>query len=193
MQVAHNSQSTDICNIELETIWRLAQEQIRRAVYSVADLWDFAYGASDLQGRNVEADTHWRNTSSSIEASARLLTHGHMLDAAVQSICLTAEVGVKGAPAALGVDERTRRGLKHPGNSGPSLYSRRRVLRCMRRIKSRAPENRFLHPSGCRQQTKVRRYGSRYTGFPGGFPLPGGRISTPAGSQPPVLADCPGR
>ena len=37
------------------------------------------------------------------------------------------------------------------------------------------------------------RYGTGYTGSPGGFLLQGGRISTPAGSPSPVLAGDPGR
>ncbi len=91
----------DIPGSELETIWRLNQEQIWRAMYSVADLFDFAYGISDLRGQNVDADTHWQNASSSIEASARLLSEGSLLDAAVQSACLAVELGIKGALAAL--------------------------------------------------------------------------------------------
>jgi hypothetical protein len=102
-----------ISDTELETIWRLNQEQVWRAMYSVADLWDFAYGVSDLRSQNVEADTHWTNASSSMEATAWLLTNGHMVDAAVQSICLAAELGIKGALAHLGVDARTRRDLSH--------------------------------------------------------------------------------
>ncbi len=103
----------DISHAELETIWNLNPEQFWRAMYSVADLWDFGYGASDLRGQNIEADTLWQKASSSIEATATLLANGHMLDAAVQSICLTAELGIKGALAALGVDESARRKLSH--------------------------------------------------------------------------------
>lgn len=103
----------DIQATELETIWHLNQEQVWRAMYSVADLWDFAYGVSDLRNQNVEADAHWTNASSSMEATARLLTSGQMLAAAVQSICLTAELGIKGALAALDVDQPTRRRLGH--------------------------------------------------------------------------------
>jgi DNA-binding NarL/FixJ family response regulator len=47
--------------------------------------------------------------------------------------------------------------------------------------------------SGAPECPKARRYGSRYTGFPGEFLLQGGRISTPASSQSPFLADCLGR
>jgi HEPN domain-containing protein len=103
----------DISHTELETIWNLNPKQFWRAMYSVADLWDFGYGASDLRGQNIEADTLWQKASSSIEATAKLLANGHMLDAAVQSICLTAELGIKGALAALGVDESARRKLSH--------------------------------------------------------------------------------
>lgn len=103
----------DIAGAELETIWNLNPEQVWRAMYSVADLWDFAYSTEDLREQNTEADQHWNNAISSIETTARLLRDGHMVDAAVQSICLTAELAIKGVLAFIGLAESARKALSH--------------------------------------------------------------------------------
>jgi len=104
----------DIDRSELSELYRLHPNEVNRSAYCVADLWDFAYGALSVRGKNSEADKLWENAGSSIEAGARLLASGGPAsDAAVQSACLAAELGLKGALAQLGVPEARRRKLSH--------------------------------------------------------------------------------
>lgn len=104
----------DILWEELEVMFRNQPDQVWRASYSVSDVWDFGYGVMDRAGQNAEADILWGKSGSSIEATAALLERGrHMLDAAVQSACLAAELAMKGTLAWLGVDEPTRRTFSH--------------------------------------------------------------------------------
>ena len=82
-------------------------------MYSVADLFDFGFGSDDLRGRSQEADEHFQNARSSMESAARLLATGASNEAAVQSACLTAELGLKGVLTLLGVGKNERKALSH--------------------------------------------------------------------------------
>lgn len=105
--------SIQIPATELDTIWRLYPDEGWRALYSVADLWDIAYGIDDSRGHNAEADVLWNNAKSAVEAAARLLASGTLLSAVVQNACLTAELSMKAALTTLGAAENERRQLGH--------------------------------------------------------------------------------
>lgn len=98
---------------ELELIFKHYPEQGWRAFYGVADLWDFAYGVSDLSHRTGDAPQLFANARSSLAATARILAGDIDIDAAVQTICLTAELALKGALAARGWPEPQYRKLSH--------------------------------------------------------------------------------
>ncbi|MBJ2264261.1 hypothetical protein HBO19_27145 [Pseudomonas sp. WS 5021] len=98
---------------ELEFIFEQYPEQGWRAFYGVADLWDFAYGVSDLEHGTGDAPQLLANARSSLTATARILAGDIDIDAAVQTICLTAELALKGALAARGWTEAQYRKLSH--------------------------------------------------------------------------------
>lgn len=98
---------------ELELIFEHYPDQAWRAVYGVADLWDFAYGVSDLEHGTGDAPQLLANARSSLAATARILAGDIDIDAAVQTICLTAELALKGALAARGWTEAQYRKLSH--------------------------------------------------------------------------------
>ncbi|RLQ85280.1 hypothetical protein [Notoacmeibacter ruber] len=98
---------------ELELIFKHYPEQGWRAFYGVADLWDFAYGVSDLAHGIGDAPPLLANARSSLAATARILSGDIDIDAAVQTICLTAELALKGALAAQGWTEPQYRKLSH--------------------------------------------------------------------------------
>ena len=103
----------DIPREELELIFKHYPEQGWRAFYGVADLWDFAYGVSDLSHGTGDAPQLLANARSSLAATARILAGDIDIDAAVQTICLTAELALKGALAARGWTEPQYRKLSH--------------------------------------------------------------------------------
>lgn len=98
---------------ELELIFKHYPDQGWRAFYAVADLWDFAYGVSDLEHGTGDAPQLLANARSSLAATARILAGDIDIDAAVQTICLTAELALKGALAARGWTEPQYRKLSH--------------------------------------------------------------------------------
>lgn len=98
---------------ELELIFEHYPDQGWRAVYGVADLWDFAYGVSDLEHGTGDAPQLLANARSSLAATTRILAGDIDIDAAVQTICLTAELALKGALAARGWTEAQYRKLSH--------------------------------------------------------------------------------
>jgi hypothetical protein len=98
---------------ELELVFQHYPEQGWRAFYSVADLWDFAYGVDDLSHGAGDAPQLLANARSSLAATARILAGDVDIDAAVQTICLTAELSLKGALAARGWTETQYKKLSH--------------------------------------------------------------------------------
>lgn len=98
---------------ELEVIFKHYPDQGWRAFYGVADLWDFAYGVNDLSHGAGDAPQLLANAQSSLAATARILAGDLDIDAAVQTICLTAELAMKGALAARGWTEPQYRKLSH--------------------------------------------------------------------------------
>lgn len=98
---------------ELELIFEHYPDQGWRAVYGVADLWDFAYGVSDLEHGTGDAPQLLANARSTLAATTRILAGDIDIDAAVQTICLTAELALKGALAARGWTEAQYRKLSH--------------------------------------------------------------------------------
>jgi hypothetical protein len=98
---------------ELELIFKHYPEQGWRAFYGVADLWDFAYGVNDLSHGTGDAPQLLTNARSSLAATARILAGDIDIDAAVQTICLTAELALKGALAARGWSKPQYRKLSH--------------------------------------------------------------------------------
>ena len=105
--------TVEIPRDELEFIFEQYPEQGWRAFYGVADLWDFAYGVSDLEHGTGDAPQLLANARSSLAATARILAGDIDIDAAVQTICLTAELALKGALAARGWTEAQYRKLSH--------------------------------------------------------------------------------
>jgi hypothetical protein len=103
----------DIPPSELEVICKKDLHQVQRAIYSVADLWDFAYGVNDLRQQNSDADRLWTNARSALVSTARILKDGHDVDSSVQSACLTAELAMKGVLTFLGWTEPRLRKLGH--------------------------------------------------------------------------------
>jgi len=81
-----------ISRTELKLIFQHYSEQGWRALYGVADLWDFAYGADDLSHVGGDARQLFTNARSSLAATPRILSGNVDIDAAVQTICLTAEL-----------------------------------------------------------------------------------------------------
>lgn len=98
---------------ELNVIWRNDPAEVWRAIYSVADLWDFAYGTNDLRGQSTDADQLWSNARSAISASARTLVGGYDIDSIVQSSCLAAELAMKGMLIFVGWKEKDLKRLNH--------------------------------------------------------------------------------
>jgi len=103
----------EIPHDELELIFEHYPDQGWRALYGVADLWDFAYGVSDLEHGTGDAPQLLANARSSLSATARILAGDIDIDAAAQTICLTAELALKGALAARGWTEAQYRKLSH--------------------------------------------------------------------------------
>jgi hypothetical protein len=103
----------DIEASELEAHWKREPEQIWQAMYSVADLWDFAYSLQDLEHQNPDADTLWSNARSAIASTAQILRGPLNTEAAIQSSCLAAELSMKGVLAYLGWSEQRRRRFSH--------------------------------------------------------------------------------
>jgi hypothetical protein len=103
----------DITPLELEIIWKQDPSQVWRAIYSVADLWDFAYSVNDLRSQNHDADQLWSNAGSALSGTARTLAGDHDLATTVQSACLSAELAMKGVLAFFGWSEPRRRKLNH--------------------------------------------------------------------------------
>lgn len=103
----------DITAEELNVIWRNDPAEVWRAIYSIADLCDFAYGVDDLRGQSLAADQLWSNAKSAITSTSRTLVGGLYADSVVQNACLTAELAMKGTLAFIGWTENKRRKLSH--------------------------------------------------------------------------------
>lgn len=104
--------SIEISQSALLQVWQNSPRQFWRSYYVVADIWDFAYGASDLRG-NAETDALLANAHGHITAVARALRAAGNAAAVVQSACLVAELSMKGVLAQAGVPEPDRRRLGH--------------------------------------------------------------------------------
>lgn len=98
---------------ELNIIWNQNPSQVWRAMYSVADMWDFSYAVDDLSGQSQDANQLWSNARSSLSSTARILTGGHDLASSVQTSFLSAELAMKGMLAFCGWSEKKRRKLNH--------------------------------------------------------------------------------
>ena len=103
----------DITADELDIIWQNDPAQVWRAIYAVADLWDFAYGVDDLQGQSSSADQLWNNARAAISATSRTLVGGYDIDSVVQSACLSAELAMKGMLSFTGWPEKKFKSLNH--------------------------------------------------------------------------------
>lgn len=97
----------------LAQVFRENPDQGWRAFYGVADLYDFGYGIEDLRGHSADAAALWHNARAAMETTARILSTGAAVDATVQTICLTAELAMKGMLAHIGWSEPQRRALHH--------------------------------------------------------------------------------
>ncbi len=104
----------DISATELNVIWWNDRLQVWRAIYSVADLWDFAYSVNDLSGQSPSADQLWTYAKSAITSTSMTLVNGGLhVDSVVQSACLTAELAMKGMLAFTGYSEDKIRAFNH--------------------------------------------------------------------------------
>ena len=88
--------SIDISDDELDLIFREYPTDFWEGYYSVGDLWDFAYGVDDLRGRVQNTDDSWLQARSQLAATYRTLDANTDLESAIQSICMTAELSMKG-------------------------------------------------------------------------------------------------
>jgi hypothetical protein len=103
----------EISRPELESIFKNYPDQGWKALYGVCDLWDFAYGISDLRSQKTPAVQHLKNAQSAIASTASILSQTLDTDSAVQTCCLAAELAMKGALLHLGVDSKTVIGYSH--------------------------------------------------------------------------------
>lgn len=103
----------EISSAELNLIYKQDKMLVGSAIYSVLDLWDFAYGIDDLKERSKAADQLWHNAKSSIHSTASLLSDSCNINAALQSICLSVELSLKGCLAFLDIPECRLRKLGH--------------------------------------------------------------------------------
>lgn len=99
------------------------QRTAARAYFAVADLLDLTYGLNELQGQSQLADRFWKMACSNLEDATSILANGFALASVVQPICLLAELSLKGALAAIGLDERTLR-FKPYGHDHVALAQR---------------------------------------------------------------------
>lgn len=105
--------SIEISEAELQMIEREFPEDFWEGFYSVADLWDFAYGIDDLRNQNQDADDSWQQARSQLASTYRTLDASHDLDSAIQSICMTAELSLKGVLYLKGVSKKKIREMSH--------------------------------------------------------------------------------
>ena len=105
--------SIKVSKSELKLIADEYPEDFWEGLYSVGDLWDFAYGADDLRGKNQAADESWQQARSQLAATFRTLDANHDLDSAIQSICMTAELAMKGVLFSNGYSKSQVRKLAH--------------------------------------------------------------------------------
>jgi HEPN domain-containing protein len=98
---------------ELQTVWKYHPDQVWRAMYAIADLWDLGYGIEDLRFETGDVADLCHQTRAAVTATARTFAAGGDVDAVIQSSHLAAELGMKAALAKLGVQEPQRRALSH--------------------------------------------------------------------------------
>jgi HEPN domain-containing protein len=80
--------------------------------FSVADLFDFRYGARDLPERKPKALELWRMATSNLGQVANELPTGSSVDAVLQPICLVVELSLKAALVFRGADPKDFKGPK---------------------------------------------------------------------------------
>lgn len=102
----------EISEDSLLVIWRNYPDQFWHCYYVFADVWDFAYGVSDLRG-NGDVAALLENACGHITSAARALQAPGGAAAAVQSCCLAAELSMKGVLAHAGISDGERRHLSH--------------------------------------------------------------------------------
>lgn len=105
--------SIEISPRELEVVFKHYPDDGWRALYGVADVWDFAYGIDDLSRNQGPEALLLSNARSSVASTARTLIGDLDIDSAVQTACLSAELAMKGALASLGWTEKQYRNLGH--------------------------------------------------------------------------------
>ena len=106
----------DISSEELNRFSQHHPNQIWRAIYSVADLFDIAYGIDDAISltENEQSKKFLHKACSHITATTSTLLHSQNIDAVVQSSCLAAELALKGSLSYLGTNEKDfSNDLKH--------------------------------------------------------------------------------
>jgi hypothetical protein len=103
----------DIAPRELAFIFQHFPDQGWRGFYAVCDLWDFGYGVDDAIKLGTPSKDLLVNTRSSLAATPRILSGDVDLDAAVQTTCLTAELGMKAALKHLGATDKELMNLSH--------------------------------------------------------------------------------
>jgi hypothetical protein len=80
--------------------------------FAVADLSDFFYGLSELEGPDAEAVTLWRMAGSNLGEIATALPTLFDVASIVQPICLVAELSLKALLVSSGTDPKGLRGPK---------------------------------------------------------------------------------
>lgn len=103
----------EITKTELKFIYQNFPDDFWEAQYSAADLWDFAYGVNDLRSQNQDANDSWTQARSQLAATYRTLDANNDLDSAIQSICMTAELSMKGVLYYKGISKSKIRKMSH--------------------------------------------------------------------------------
>lgn len=80
--------------------------------FSMADVYDFAYGVNDIGADSVGAE-YWRLAMSNLEDVANILPGAFSVDSVLQPICMTAELAMKACAAHLGVGASELKDLGH--------------------------------------------------------------------------------
>jgi hypothetical protein len=85
-----------------------------RSAYAFADIHDFIMGIDHAQHDAVPlARSSWKQAASNLQDVANILSSSYISTSIIQSICLVAELAMKGALYQSGMTEKVIKGLNH--------------------------------------------------------------------------------
>lgn len=103
----------DIESEQLDILIKYKRMNTKTVINTICDLYDFGYGLDDLKMSNSPGITHLTNASLHMEAVTAILTDSSSISAAIQSICLIAELAMKGSLLHLGCTDKKLKNLSH--------------------------------------------------------------------------------